>query len=951
MEPLTIRKARPTPSYGPDAANSGVAQPSPEAARPVEFGAIVPRRSGMAPPLSAEQRQVWLHASLAPDLPVYNEQVTIRRRGSFDLDAIEQSLNAIVRRHESWRTNFEVVGGEVLQRVHPDLHIEVPLVDVSHFLGREREAEAARITKEEASKLFDLGAGSLVRASVLKMADDDHLVCLTFHHLIVDATSINRVLLPELVAWYEEFANGRRPDPEPLPFQHGDYAIWRERHAASKGILSRTKLWGRKLAGAPATLSLLHDRPRPAVPSFRGAVETVEFSPELTRTLKALSTQEGVTLYMVLLAGFTAMLYRYTGQEDILVGGISSMRRRPGLERLIGYFVNLVTLRTRPAAETQFRDYLSQIRQTVLSAFVAGDVPFDQVVRELQPKREPSVHPLVQVILSLETAEPDVPQGWELTYLDGNSGTAKFDLSISLHERDDRVVGRVIYSSDLFDAATIQRMIGHWTNLLSSAADAPNCPLGRLSLLSAAELRQLLVAWTDTKHEFPRETLYQLFEAQAAQTPEAVAVVFQDRAWCYRELAEAAGRVAARLRDVGVRKGVLAAICVERSFDMIAGLLGILKAGGAYLPLDPVFPPARLALMLDDANPAVLLTQRELLEILPKTSARIVLCEDTHAPAAGNVAPGVYDNVGGEDLAYVLYTSGSTGRPNGVAVPHRAVVNLLSSMQREPGFSARDGLLAVTTMSFDIAALEVFLPLINGGRVILADRDTASDPWQLAALIRQSDCTMVQATPATWRGLIEAGWSGHEGLTLLCGGEALPRELAEQLLDGGARLWNVYGPTETTIWSTQHLVTAGSGPVPIGRPIGNTRTYILDGLRNPVPVGIPGDLYIGGTGVAHGYLQRPELTAERFIADPFSGDPDAHLYRTGDVARYLADGAIEYLVDAAQIGAAERRQAMREKLVEGGAFIHPPDANVPAGGMGVVGIFRRHRTGFTIVPR
>jgi amino acid adenylation domain-containing protein len=632
------------------------------------------------------------------------------------------------------------------------------------------------------------------------------------------------------------------------------------------------------------------DRQRPAALSYRGAVESIEYPPELTRTLKAFSTAEGVSLYMTLLAGFSALLHRYTSQDDILVGGIASTRRRPGLDRLIGCFINVVALRTRPSAAMSFREHLAQTREALLSGLVAGDVPFDLVVREVQPKREPSVQPLVQALLSLETAEP-AADGWEATYLDGSSGTSKFDLSISLHEHGERLVGRIVYSADLFAPETMRRLIGHWMTLLAGAAADPGCALARLPLLTEAETRELLVGWNKTERECPADTLYPLFAAQAARRPDAPAVVFNGRTWRYRELEAAAGRIAATLRAAGVAKGTLVAIALERSFDMIAGLLGILRAGAAYLPLDPAFPPARLALMLGDADPAVVLTQRSLGGSLPETAARIVFCED----CAGAVDDGVCTETGGGDLAYVLYTSGSTGKPNGVAVPLRALVNLLASMQREPGFGVQDALLAVTTLSFDIAALELFLPLIAGGRVILADRETATDPWRLAALIGDSGCTMMQATPATWRGLIDAGWRGDPRLTLLCGGEALSRDLADRLMQGGSTLWNVYGPTETTIWSTLHRVSPGPGPVPIGRPLANTRIYILDPQGAPMPVGIPGDLFIGGAGVAHGYLNRAELTAQRFVPDPFAGEPGARMYRTGDVARYLPDGAIEYL--------------------------------------------------------
>jgi acyl carrier protein len=443
----------------------------------------------MAPgaPLSAEQRQIWLHAALAPDPALYNEQVAIRRSGSLDPAILEQSLNAIILRHASLRTVIATPGREVTQRVRAEMPFAVRFVDLRHLPSTERTAALERIATAEARKPFDLARGPLLRAVAVNLADNEHRLILTLHHLIIDSLSINRVLLPELSASYEAFADRRQPDLPPLLLDYADYAVWRQQQVQGKAIAARTKLWRRKLLGAPGTLPLPHDRTRPATLSYRGAVEAVEFSPELTRTLRVLAAREGVTLFMTLLAGLGALLHRYTGQDDILIGTVSSTRRRQGLDRLIGCFINLVALRTRPSADLSFRDHLAHVRQTVLSAFITGDVPFDQVVRELQPKREPSMHPLVQIVLSLETAEPAIG-GWEVNYLDGNSGTSKFDVAISLHEHGNRVLGRLIYSTDLFDAATMRRLIGHWMSLLEDAAAHPGWTIGRLKLLTLAAI-------------------------------------------------------------------------------------------------------------------------------------------------------------------------------------------------------------------------------------------------------------------------------------------------------------------------------------------------------------------------------------------------------------------------------------------------------------------------------
>ncbi|MEA2954316.1 MAG: hypothetical protein QOJ96_3836 [Alphaproteobacteria bacterium] len=860
------------------------------APRVAQVEAVMPRPAGTTPPISLEQRNVWLHASMAPDLPLYNEAITIHRRGTFDLALMEKSFNEILRRHEAWRTSFDVVDGEIVQVVHEDLRVRFPLVDLTGVPVAGREAEALRIATEEARKPFDFGTAPLFRGTIVKLAEDNHRLYLTLHHIIFDGVSIYKMIVPELAAIYDAFANASRPNlPEPT-LQYGDYALWRERDVASETVARQIDYWRGALAGPLPVLQLPSDRPRPVAFSYRGSMETFSLPHDLTEALKEFSRREGVTFYMTLLAAFKVLLYRYTGQEDILIGGVTDTRRRPELQNLVGYFLNSIALRTRPSGGLRFRDFLIQTRDAVAGALGASDIPFDRVVRELQPKRDMSAHPLFQVLFSIEPPAPAFAEGWDLTQMDVTMGTAKFDLYLELDERPERVFGRFMYSTDLFEAPTIQRMIGHWRTLLQAVAENPDCLLGDLPLLTSDESEQLLVKWNDTQQEFPSAAFHELFETQARRTPCAVAVEFEGSTWTYAELDRRASHLAVRLRDAGVGRETLAGICLERSLDMMAGLLAILKAGGAYLPLDPAFPRERLAFILGDAQPVVLLTQHSLVGLLPQSNARIVIADEDHEAKPTST---LRASVSADGLAYVLYTSGSTGKPKGVEVSHRALVNLLASMQRQPGFGAADKLLAVTTLSFDIAALELLLPLLSGGRVVLASRETATDSARLMELIGQSGCTVMQATPATWRGLIEAGWDGNRNLKILCGGEALPRELAGKLLARCASLWNVYGPTETTIWSTVHQVQYDDGPVPIGRPIANTQIYILDARGNPVPAGIPGELYIGGTGVARGYRNRPQLTSERFVTSAIA--PGQRLYRTGDLARYRPDGIIECL--------------------------------------------------------
>jgi amino acid adenylation domain-containing protein len=853
---------------------------------------MAPREAGSNPPISAEQRHVWLHASMAPDVPLYNEAITIHRRGSFDFAALEASINEIVRRHEAWRTSFELVGGGLRQVVHPRLQIRLNFTDLTDLPDAEREDEALQIATADARKPFDLVQLPLLRGHVLKLAQDVHRLYLALHHIIFDGVSIHRVVIPELTALYEAISTGRTPKLPVPAAQYGDYALWRERDLARDAVTRDLEYWRRQLAGELPDLQLPSDRQILSTPTYRGAMETFTLSSPLTASLKALSRNEGVTLYVTLLAAFKTLLHRYSGGEDLLIGGVTDMRRRPELEGVVGYCLNSMALRSRPSPELPFRDFLLQVQNIVLAALDASSVPFDRVVRELQPSRDPGRHPLFQILFSMQPPAPEFAPGWDLTQMDVTLGTAKYDLYLELEERLDGMAGRFLYSTDLFDAPTIRRMIGHWTNLLEAVTNDPAGALGRLRLLTSRESREMLHEWNDTARAFPRTTLHRWFEAQAHETPEAIAIEFEGCVWSYQELNRRADHLARRLQRAGVGRETLVAIAIERSAEMIAGQLAILKAGGAYLPLDASLPRARIELLMSDACPAILLTQSALLDRLSQSPAAIVLCDESIGDEDG-ARRAVGCSVDAENLAYVIYTSGSTGKPKAVEVSHRAVVNLLAAMQREPGFAASDSLLAVTTLSFDIAALELFLPLVSGGRVIIAGRDDAADPFRLAALVQRSRCTVMQATPAMWRGLIETGWLGSDRLKILCGGDVMSRSLATNLLGRGASVWNMYGPTETTIWSLSHKVELGSGPVPIGRPLSNTRIYILDAGGTPVPVGVPGELHIDGAGLARGYRGDETLSEAKFVTRPaVTSEP---LYRTGDAARYRPDGLVEYL--------------------------------------------------------
>ncbi len=814
---------------------------------------------------------------------------------SYDAAVLHRALTEVVRRHEALRTIVRDRDGHPVQVVLPEIELAVPEVDLTALPAPEREREWTRVVREEGRKPFDLSRAPLFRATVVHVSPHEHRLLLTIHHIVADEWSME-LIQQEVNQFYEAFTHGR-PAPLPeLPIQYADFACWQREQFRGPELHEELSFWKAQLAGAPTVLDLVTDKPRPAVQSFRGATEAFEIPRELMERVKALGREEQATLFMVLEASFAALLHRHTGQDDLLVGTPISQRTHSQTERLVGCFLNTVVLRSTFTEELTFRNLVRQTRDRAREAYAHAHVPFNAVVADLAPERGGSHSPLFQVMFVLH----DAAGMSQVSKVSGNrqfeTGTSKFDITMLVSETEQGVDGMIEYSTDLFDRETIQRLCRHYTTLLEALARTPDESIARASLLTSAERRQLLAGWNDTTTEFPdgHRYLHQLIEAQASRTPDRVAVVFGNRQLTYGDLNHRADRLALELKGLGVGPDVRVGLLVERSPEMVVALVGILKAGGAYVPLDPAFPPDRLAYMVEDSGMGVLVTHRDLdaaLRVRPNVIVRLDAPADEMARSRGDRAVGSGSSP--EQLAYVLYTSGSTGKPKGVEIPHAAIVNFLLSMQREPGFTANDALLAVTTLSFDIAGLELYLPLITGGRVVIAGRDEVVDPLRLMELMRDSGCTVMQATPATWGALVSAGWTGSPRLKALCGGEPLSRDLAEALLTRCGELWNLYGPTETTVWSTLERITAADAPVSIGRPIANTQVLVLDSHRELVPAGLVGELYIGGAGVARGYLGREELTRERFIPSPFSSG--ARLYRTGDLGRWLPDGRLECL--------------------------------------------------------
>ena len=849
-------------------------------------------------PLSFAQQRLWFLAQLEPESPFYNIPAAVRLQGELNVEALQQSLNEIVRRHEALRTNFQTIEGQAVAVISEQKPLTLPILDISSLSAFEQEAEVKEQAAQEARQPFNISSDHLLRVKLLRLGEQEHIVLLTMHHIVSDGWSVG-VLVEELATLYSNFCNGEPLTSEELPIQYVDFAAWQRQWLQGEVLQTQISYWLKQLENAPKVLELPTDHPRPAIQTFRGATYSFKLSKELSTALNKLSQQQGTTLFMTLLAGFQTLLWRYTAQEDIVVGSPIANRNRAEIERLIGFFVNTLVLRTNLGGNPSFEELLKWVREVALGTYAHQDLPFELLVERLKVERDLSHAPLFQVMFVLQNAPMSALElpGLTLTPLEGYSDTSKFDLTLYMTETLEGLVGSLEYNTDLFEENTIYRMAGHLQRLLEEIVANPQQRLSELPLLSESEERQLLWEWNHTEVGYPQnQCIHQLFEAQVEKTPSVVAVVFEDQQLTYKELNAKANQLAHHLRSLGVKSEVLVGICVERSLEMIIGLLAILKAGGAYIPLDPSYPQERLQFILKDTQAQVLLTQHHLIENLPQHQAKVV-CFDTESDW-GIIAQQSQQNPSNDcttnNLAYIIYTSGSTGKPKGVQIPHYALSNFLYSMKEAPGLTSDDTLLAVTTYSFDIAALELFLPIIVGARLIVASREIISDGIQLSAKLIDSKATVMQATPATWQLLLAAGWDGNHQFKILCGGEALPCDLGSQLLQRCASVWNMYGPTETTIWSAASQLKTDSNIIPISHPIANTQLYILDQYSQLVPVGVAGELCIGGEGLARGYFHRPDLTAEKFIPNPFSKEA-ARLYKTGDLARYLPNGDIEYI--------------------------------------------------------
>jgi amino acid adenylation domain-containing protein len=847
------------------------------------------------PAISLQQERLWFLDQFEGESSSYNLAAGLRLRGSLNERAMANSWKEIIRRHEVLRTGIVSVDGKPKAVVHTCADWTMERRSLREVPNSEQLAEALKFGLMELRRPYDLSSAPAIRVCLLEFDEDDHVLLFGVHHIVADGWSMG-VITDEFLQIYTAFCENR-PSPLPeLPIQYLDYAHWHRQLLENGSVRSQLSYWKRQLSGPLPTMDLPCDRPRQAGSNNRGKRVRLILPAEILASAKKICLEEDITLFTLLLTVFNILLFRYTRETDIIVGSVAAGRTRPELEKLVGLFLNNLPLRSNLSGDPTVRELLAQVRENTLNAFSNQDVPFGDLIEVTQGPRDPNRTPLFQVMFILQNfplRNPDLA-GLQLTPMEFDMGTSRYDLTVEAGEKDHQLQMQWEYNSDLFDESTINRMQGHYRRLLESAVANPNEHISALDTITAEEQANLAAVGGGDRTEYPRQScIHDLFAEQAIRNPEATAVIFEREEFTYRDLQIASNRLANKLRALDVGPESLVGICLERSAEMAMAILAVLKAGGAYLPLDPQYPRDRVAFMLEDSGAAVLITEERLLGSLPSNVPSVICLHRDHESLMHESADQPAAGATPENLAYVIYTSGSTGKPKGVEVTHRSVVNFLTSMRREPGLSERDRLLAVTTLCFDIAGLEFYLPLTTGACVVIAPQAVLADGISLAELIRESKITAMQATPVTWRLLLESGWEGLPGFKILCGGEAIPRELANRLLGTGAEVWNLYGPTETTIWSTVHRIDSRSGSVPIGKPIANTQVYILDERRRLVPSGVPGELYIGGDGLARGYLHRAELTTERFVQSPF--ESGGKLYRTGDLARWLPDGNLEYI--------------------------------------------------------
>jgi amino acid adenylation domain-containing protein len=790
---------------------------------------------------------------------------------------------------------YRILKGELVQDVIPKLSLTIPVIHLEPHEESDRDARLKSAILEEIKKPFDLSQGPLVRLALIQLSRDEHVLIINMHHIVTDLET-TRLFVQELTGFYNAFNANRGKSSAVSRYQYVDYASEQVEWLSGSECASMLSFWKNKLKGKNSILNVATDNQRLLVKSYQGSVCDIELSEKLSGDVKSLGKLIGIPPFVVLLSAYFILLHRYSGQNDLIVGIPFSNRRKEELAHVLGSFVNILPLHCHVSGDMQFEEIAAKIRREMLEIHRNQEVSLELIIEELKLKRDASYNPLYQVAFTFHPPVVLTLDGVKVKPMHFHNGTSKLDMFFSLWDSGDQYRGEIEYNTDLFMKETMDRVVENYKTVLESIIEDTNKPVSHHTVLSGREYEMQFRKWNDTAT--PRaqsDLLHSAFERQAERNPHGIAVEHHDEKMTYKTLNERSNQLAHHLRELGAGPDILVGICVNRSVEMLVAALGVLKSGGAYIPLDPDFPAERLSYMLQHSEARILITEQSLIEALPQNACSTVLMDRDRDLISHKNTKNPVVETGSHHLAYVIYTSGSTGVPKGVMIPHIAAVNFLASMSKTPGMEEQDSLLAVTTLSFDISILELFLPLTVGAKTVIVDRETASDGKLLVNAIDDSNATIMQATPATWRLLLSVNWQGAENLKALCGGEAFPSDLAKELLGRCAEVWNMYGPTETTVWSTCYRVMEATEPVPIGRPIDNTCVYILDEKKQPVPIGVPGELYIGGAGVARGYLKQPEMTTERFIPDPFEPNDSARMYKTGDLCRYLPDGRIQYL--------------------------------------------------------
>ncbi len=843
-------------------------------------------------PVTEAQREIWLSDQIGSDASCsYNESFSLILKGQLNAGVLRESILEILNRHEALRATFSEDGEHI--KVAPLLSIEIPLIDLSSFSPAERDKKRADLLAEDARTPFDLTQGPLVRVKILRLEPSSHVAVFTSHHIVCDGWSTN-VILDELTQLYSAKVEGRQSNLLP-PKSFLEYAREQKQQQSSPEIKKVEEYWLRQFERPAPVLELPTDRPRPAMKSFEGATYRATIPADFYRNIKKTGAKNGCTLFVTLLAAYELLMCRLANQDDVVVGIPAAAQALLEGNSLVGHCVNFLALRAHINKDLSFVDFAKQVKRSVLDAYDHQNYTYGTLVRKLGIPRDPSRLPLIEVQFNLEKIGSTIHFPGLQADVDPNpKAYVNFDLFLNVVESEHGLSLDCDYNSELFDKATIVRWITHYQTLLQEfVADASRSVM-RVPLLTAAEQNLLVRDWNATQADYSvTQKVHELFEEQVARTPDNVALVFDGKQLTYGELDQRANQLAHYLQAFGAGPDKKVGLFVERSLEMLVGLLGILKSGSCYVPLDPTHPKSRIEHILSHAGSPIVVTQKSLATGLT-SSAKLVCLDSDWAKIESQPAIKPTEKSSSSNISYVLFTSGSTGIPKGVEVSHRSLVNLIGSARKKPGMRAEDTVLSVTTISFDVATGELLVPLCSGARVVIANADMVTDGSLLKSAMEKYKVTSITATPGTFRLLGEAGWKSHHGLTIWCTGEALPRELANTLADGGADLWDMYGPTETTIWSVGGPVKSGTGPVPIGRPVDNTQLYVVDEFAAPVPIGVAGELWIGGDGVARGYLNDPQLTGEKFIADPFRGG-DARVYRTGDLVRYRTDGTLEFM--------------------------------------------------------